>query len=126
MIFSPSLEPFRKPLSSKRNKYQKESNSKSINKVLRGAENLSHQTLREAQRYGTLCVNYKEVIKSVRSGNAVIISQNDRDIKAVIRFSSHYYIAVLDTNMKVVKTLLPPDYCDLLHYVQLYIDKQSA
>ena len=124
--FANNIEPFRKPIAAKKNKYQKEFSPKSTTQILRGAEYFSHQTLREAQRYGTLCVNYKEVLNAVRNDKSIIISQDDRGIKALVRFSSHYYIAVLDNNMQMVKTLLPPDCCDLLHYVQLYIEKQKA
>lgn len=121
--FSNNIEPFRKPFAARSNQYPKENNPKSKIHVLRGADNFPHPTLREAQRYGTLCINYKELLKAVRNDSAIIVSRDKRSIKAVVRYSSRYYVVIFDNNMRMIKTLLPPDCCDLLHYVQLYIEK---
>lgn len=125
--FKENIEPFRKPYSCQKEENKKTKyNRKNKEQILRGSEHYAHQHLREVQRYGTLCVNYKQMADAVLDDKAVIISQNDNVIKALVRYSSHYYVVIFDCVIKVIKTLLPPDSCDLLYYVQLYIEKQQT
>lgn len=92
----------------------------------RGLENLSHSKFREIQRYGTSNVNIKIIVESICNDNAVIIKQDDQTVTALVRYSSRYYIAVMDTKLKVIKTFLPDTICNFLDYVQQYIDKENA
>ena len=125
--FKDNIEPFNKPHIFKgEEKKGGKSDRKSATQIMRGTEHYTHQHLREVQRYGTLCADYEEMANAVLHDKAVIISQKDNIVKALVRYSSRYYVVVFDCAIKVIKTLLPPDCCDLLHFVELYIEKQQA
>jgi len=91
-----------------------------------GLENLSHPEIREMQRYGTLNVNKKEIVDSICHDKAIIIKQSENSITALVRYSSRYYIAVMDTKSKIIKTFLPDTIRNFLDYVQQFLDKENA
>ena len=93
--------------------------------VLRGAEYYSHPKLREMQRYGTRSVKASKIINDIYNDKAVIIEQNGYIIKALVRHSSRYYIAVFDSQIKKIKTFLPDNIPNLLEYVQKLMDKEN-
>ena len=89
-------------------------------------EHLTHPELREMQRYGTLNVNRREIVESICNDEAVIIKQDATSVTALVRYSSRYYVAVMDTDIKVIKTFLPDTIANFLDYVQQFIDKENA
>jgi len=92
----------------------------------RGLEKLSHSKLREMQRYGTSSVNRKEIVDLICNDKAIIIKQDANAVTALVRYSSRYYIAVMDTELLVIKTFLPDTIANFLDYVQQFIDKENA
>jgi hypothetical protein len=92
----------------------------------RGLEKISHSKLREIQRYGTANVNRKEIVNLICNGNALIIKQDAYAVTALVRYSSRYYVAVMDTRYLAIKTFLPDTISNFLDYVQQFIDKENA
>ena len=92
----------------------------------RDLENLSHSKLREMQRYGTANVNRREIVDLICNDKAIIIKQDANAVTALVRYSSRYYVAVMDTELLVIKTFLPDTIANFLDYVQQFIDKENA
>ena len=92
----------------------------------KGLEKLSHSKLREMQRYGTANVNRKEIVDLICNDKALIIKQDANAVTALVRYSSRYYVAVMDTELLVIKTFLPDTISNFLDYVQQFIDKENA
>lgn len=92
----------------------------------RDLEKLSHSKLREMQRYGTANVNRKEIVDLICNDKALIIKQDSNAVTALVRYSSRYYIVVMDPELRVIKTFLPDTICNFLDYVQQFIDKENA
>ena len=109
---------------SKNKKYKNFNNNK--NQAYRDLENLSHSKLREMQRYGTASVNRREIVDLICNDKALIIKQDATSVTALVRYSSRYYVAVMDTELLVIKTFLPDTICNFLDYVQQFIDKENA
>lgn len=119
-------------------KVSKRSNKKTDNKFfnklhknnselnIKNMKQLSHTELREVQRYGTLSVNKREIINDIYNDKAVIIDVKDNIIKALVRYSSRYYIVIFDVVLNVIKTFLPDDNPNFLDYVQMYVDKENS
>ena len=131
MIFSNRLPKVKKFGTSRKNSYKTKCKNhefsivKDKEPVLRGAEYYSHPKLREMQRYGTRSINNKKIINDIYNDKAVIIEQKDNIIKALVRNSSRYYVAVLDTEIMKIKTYLPDNFPNLLEYVQQLMDKEN-
>ena len=100
-----------------------EKKTKSDKLIYRGAEGLKHFECRELERYNTSCLDYRKVAENVRNGYFVPIDSDERGIKVLIRYSCRYYVAVLDKKLQFIKTVLPPNCCDYLPFVQQYVDK---
>ncbi len=100
--------------------------SKNNERAIKGIEKLSHTELREVQRYGTLCVNKKEIVEAIYNDKAIIIKSQDNIITALVRYTNRYYIVVMDVVLKVIKTFLPDNISNFLDYVQMYIDKENS
>ena len=96
------------------------------NQAYRDLENLSHSKLREMQRYGTANVNRREIVDLICNDKAIIIKQDANAVTALVRYSSRYYVAVMDTELLVIKTFLPDTIANFLDYVQQFIDKENA
>ena len=132
MIFSNRLPKVKRFGTSRRNSYKtkcKNHEFSVINNeelVIRGAENYSHRIIREMQRYGTRSINNRKIINDIYNDKAVIIEQKDNIIKALVRNSSRYYVAVLDTEIMKIKTFLPDNFPNLLEYVQQLMDKENS
>ena len=109
---------------SKNKKYKNFNNNK--NQAYRDLENLSHSKLREMQRYGTANVNRREIVDLICNDKAIIIKQDANAVTALVRYSSRYYVAVMDTELLVIKTFLPDTISNFLDYVQQFIDKENA
>ena len=109
---------------SKNKKYKNFNNNK--NQAYRDLENLSHSKLREMQRYGTANVNRREIVDLICNDKAIIIKQDANAVTALVRYSSRYYVAVMDTKLLVIKTFLPDTIANFLDYVQQFIDKENA
>ena len=109
---------------SKNKKYKNFNNNK--NQAYRDLENLSHSKLREMQRYGTANVNRREIVDLICNDKAIIIKQDANAVTALVRYSSRYYVAVMDTELLVIKTFLPDTIANFLDYVQQFIDKENA
>ena len=109
---------------SKNKKYKNFNNNK--NQAYRDLENLSHSKLREMQRYGTANVNRREIVDLICNDKALIIKQDSNAVTALVRYSSRYYVAVMDTELLVIKTFLPDTIVNFLDYVQQFIDKEKA
>lgn len=88
-------------------------------------QNLSHAKLREMQRYATSSVNQQEIVDAICSNKAVVIKQDKNAITAVVRHINRYYVAVMDKEVKVIKTFLPDSINNFLEYVQMLIDKEN-
>lgn len=99
---------------------------KNSEQAIKGLEKLSHPELREIQRYGTLCVNKREIVEAIYNDKAIIIKSQDNIITALVRYANRYYIVVMDVILKVIKTFLPDDISNFLDYVQMYIDKENS
>ena len=112
----------------KRNSKNKNHKQVSINKKqsYRNLEKLSHPKLREMQRYGTANVNRREIVDLICNDKAIIIKQDANAVTALVRYSSRYYVAVMDTELLVIKTFLPDTISNFLDYVQQFIDKENA
>ena len=128
MIFSNRMPKERKFGIPKNSKKEYRNNCKKANRrnkslCLRGSENFSHAKLREVQRYGTLNVKEKEIIRDIKNDNAVIIEQQKSIIKAIVRYSTRYYYVVYDYEINKIKTFLPDDSIDFIDCVQRLIDK---
>ena len=108
----------------KNKKYKNFNNNK--NQAYRDLENLSHSKLREMQRYGTANVNRREIVDLICNDKAIIIKQDANAVTALVRYSSRYYVAVMDTELLVIKTFLPDTIANFLDYVQQFIDKENA
>ena len=122
----PKEKRFGKPNKNARNKFIKKDFLNTNNTVYKRFDNLTHPELREFQRYGTLSANRKEITDAICKNNAITIKQDDDTITALVRNSNRYYIAVMDIDKKVIKTFLPENSCDFLHYVQKFIDKENS
>lgn len=109
---------------SKNKKYKNFNNNKK--QAYRDLENLSHSKLREMQRYGTASVNRREIVDLICNDKAIIIKQDANAVTALVRYSSRYYVAVMDTELLVIKTFLPDTIANFLDYVQQFIDKEKA
>ena len=109
---------------SKNKKYKNFNNNK--NQAYRDLENLSHSKLREMQRYGTANVNRREIVDLICNDKAIIIKQDANAVTALVRYSSRYYVAVMDTELLVIKTFLPDTIANFLDYVQQFVDKENA
>lgn len=120
----PKAKRFGTPKKNSRLKYKETFNNKELS--YRGLENLSHSKLRELQRYGTANVNRKEIVDAICDDNAVIIKQDEQTVTALVRYSNRYYVAVMDIELKVIKTFLPDTICNFLDYVQQLIDKENT
>lgn len=121
----PKEKRFGTPKNNSRNKnYKQHTDNKKLS--YKGFENLSHPKLREMQRYGTATVNSREIVDSICNDNALIIKQNSHSIIALVRYSSRYYIAVMDPELRVIKTFLPDTISNFLDYVQQFIDKENS
>lgn len=121
----PKEKKFGKP-KNKRNKFSNKLPALNKEFVLRGAENLSHPQLRELQRYGTLNVNRQEIVDLICNDKALIIKQDATSVTALVRYSSRYYVAVMDTELLVIKTFLPDTIRNFSDYVQQFIDKENT
>jgi hypothetical protein len=93
--------------------------------IMRGCENLNHPQLREMQRYGTCNTDEKEILKSIKNDNAVVIRQDEDTQTVLVRFINRYYVLVADIKSRFIKTFLPDTNFDLLYYVQQLIDKEN-
>lgn len=109
---------------SKNKKYKQFNGNKE--QSYRGLEKLSHSKLREMQRYGTANVNRKEIVDLICNDKALIIKQDANAVTALVRYSSRYYVAVMDTELLVIKTFLPDTISNFLDYVQQFIDRENA
>lgn len=116
---------FGTPKKNSKNKKHKQFNSNK-EQAYRGLEKLSHSKLREMQRYGTTNVNRKEIVDLICNDKALIIKQDANAVTALVRYSSRYYVAVMDTELLVIKTFLPDTISNFLDYVQQFIDKENA
>ena len=121
----PKEKRFGTPKNNSRNKnYKQHTDNKKLS--YKGFENLSHPKLREMQRYGTASVNRREIVDLICNDKALIIKQDATSVTALVRYSSRYYVAVMDTELLVIKTFLPDTICNFLDYVQQFIDKENA
>ena len=121
----PKAKRFGTPKRNSRNKNFKQVNNNK-EQSYRGLEKLSHSKLREIQRYGTASVNRREIVDLICNDKALIIKQDATSVTALVRYSSRYYVAVMDTELLVIKTFLPDTICNFLDYVQQFIDKENA
>lgn len=128
MIFSnrmPKEKRFGKPKNNNRNRFSRKMPSLNNKPVLRGAENLSHPQLRELQRYGTLSVDKKAIINDICNDKAIIIKKDDEAVTALVRHINRYYVAVMDTKIKVIKTFLPDNIYNFSEYVKQFVEKEN-
>lgn len=132
MIFSNRLPKVKKFGTSKRNSYKTKCKNHEFSimnneePIMYGAEKYSHPKLREMQRYGTRSINNGKVLNDIFNDKAIVIEQNDNIIKALVRHSSRYYVAVVDTEIMKIKTFLPDNIPNLLGYVQQLMDKENS
>ena len=126
MEFSNRMPKVRKFGTPKNNNKYAKSLDQNRNITYKGYDHLSHPELRELQRYGTLSTNKRAIVDAICNKNAVIIKQDKDAVTAVVRHSSRYYIAVMDTKINVIKTFLPDNIENFLDYVQLLMDKEKS
>ena len=122
----PKEKRFGTPKRNSKNKNHKQVSINNKNQAYRDLENLSHSKLREMQRYGTASVNSREIVDLICNDKAIIIKQDANAVTALVRYSSRYYVAVMDTELLVIKTFLPDTISNFLDYVQQFIDKENA
>ena len=108
---------------SKKNK--KQTKTKSSTLIYRGVEGLRHAECRELERYNTSCLNHKQVLQDVRKGFYIHIKSYTESIEVLVRYSSHYYVIVIDKKLRFIKTLLPTTSCDFDSLVEQYVKKFS-